>query len=151
MKHGKEFLWVLLPFAIGLSGFSFIPLPILSQIVIVPFWIWVGNRFAGLNMSKIQSLAFGNSVWGICFLIFIWQYLLESDPHRLKVLEVISLSYISPFYVMTRTLPPIGYFSSFEPTPALIVHTLVAYLLMFIIFTLGYIWGKFRRRTASVG
>ena len=108
MKYGKELLWIVLPFLIGLGCLYLIPAPYLSQIIIVLFWIWVGKRFAGLNMSKLRSFAFGNSVWGICLVIFSWQFLLESEPHRIKALEVISLSYISPFYIVTHALPPIG-------------------------------------------
>lgn len=150
MKYIKELLWIVLPFVIGLGGLFLIPAPYLSQIIIVLFWFWVGKRFAGLSMSKIRSFAFGNSVWGICFIIFIWQFLLESEPHRIRALEAIVLSYISPFYVVTHALPPIGtYFSDFRFTATIIIFTLVGYFLMVVIFTLGFIWGRLRRQPAS--
>lgn len=146
MKYGKELLWVLLPFLIGLGCLFLVPAPYLSQIIIVLFWFWVGKRFAGLNMSKLRGFAFGNSLWGICLVVFTWQFLLVSEPHRIKALEVVSLSYISPFYILTHALPPIGvYFSGFRLTATIINLTLVGYFLMFIIFTLGFIWGRLRR------
>lgn len=151
MKYIKtDLLWmILLPFA-GISGFFAWAFLIPYQVMIVPFWFWVGRRFAGLNMSKLQSFLLGNSVWGICLIIFVWQYILEQEPHRIKALEVISLSYISPFYIFTHALPPIGaYYSGFRLTATIIILTLVGYVLMFVIFTLGFIWGRLKRQPDS--
>lgn len=146
MAYRKELLWILLPFVIGLGGIYLIPAPYLSQVIIVFFWFWVGKKFGGLNVSKLRSFALGNSIWGICLVIFVWQFLLESEPQRIKALEAVSLSYISPFYILTHALPPIGYFSGFTLTSSMIVLTLVGYFVMFAIFTLGFIWARVVRR-----
>jgi len=144
-----DLLWILLPF-IGVSGFFVWAFLIPYQIIVVPFWFWVGKRFAGLQMSRIRSFLFGNSVWGISFIIFVWQFLLEQEPHRIKALEVISLSYISPFYMLTGALPPVdAYFDGFRFTNTVITLTLVGYFLMLVIFTFGFIWGSLHRKRAS--
>jgi hypothetical protein len=145
VKYRTQLLWIVAPFFIGLGGLYFISAPYLSQTIIVLFWFWVGTRFAALSKSKLRSFVFGNSVWGICFVLFVWQFLLGSQPDRFKALEVISLSYISPFYIVTQALPPIGYFSRFTLTPAITALTVVAYLLMFCIFSLGFLWGRFKQ------
>lgn len=149
MTHLKRDLgWILLPF-VGVTGFFAWAMLIPYQILIIPVWFLAGRRFAGLSTSKIRSFLFGNSAWAICLLIFVWQFLLEHAPHRIGALEVISLSYISPFYMFTGALPPIdAYFIGFRFTTTVIIHTLVGYLVMFVIFTLGFLWGILQRKSA---
>lgn len=146
MRYKREYLWILLPFVIGLGGLYFIPAPPLSLAIIVLFWVWVGTRFACLDMPVAKSFTFGNSVWAVCLLLFIWQFLLEGQPHRLKALEVITQSYVSPFYFITGDLPSVTSYYSVSPSTASIMLTLVSYLLMLVLFTLGFAWGRIKRQ-----
>lgn len=147
MKYANEFLWVLLPFAIGWGGLYFIPAPLLSQIIIVIYWSWVGKRFAGLDMSWIRSFALGNSVWGICLVIFMWQFLLESEGHRNTLLELVSQYYVSSFYWVTHVFPSM--FNTNLTTWTVTVLSLIGYFLMLFVFTLGFTLGRRKHRTAT--
>jgi hypothetical protein len=149
-KKYKLTLLVLLPFIIGFSIEKLLAIGITkdSQIYLslgglllsiwtyggaIFFWFWVGRIFAGLNISTLKSYIMGNTGFGISFIIYTWQFILLDDTSRNLFIAAISQHYVLGFVGLgTRIL---GLFTNSLHGNTII---LLSYLLMLIVFSLGY-------------
>ncbi|MFD1040402.1 hypothetical protein ACFQ3N_18660 [Virgibacillus byunsanensis] len=146
-KYKNEIILVLIPFVYGLLANltdSTLLTPVLTQIIFLLFWYLVGVKFAKLNKDKITSFLYGNSIWGLSFLVFIWQFILLDDNSRNFFLAGVSQYYMFPFIWIGRELT-VMFIDVYHGTTIM----LLAYLSMLVIFLLGFSYGWMKEKLYS--
>lgn len=134
-------MWILIPLIYGFVSNTFllfIP-PLLSQLVFVVFWFWVGMKFSCISGNKVKIFFIGNSVWLLSFLLYLWQFVLLNDESRNMFLALISQYYMLPF-IWSGTKLSLLFTNVIDGTTI----TIIAYLSMLLVFTVGFIVGKIK-------
>ncbi|MEJ8302778.1 hypothetical protein [Saccharibacillus sacchari] len=141
----KIWIWLLIPFLYG-ALVSFVPMiiyPVAAQIVFGAFWLWVGMRFALLSGNSLKNFAWGNSLWLISFLLFLWQFILTDDANRNMAIAAVSQNYMLSFLTSGVWIYRLSETDSIDATP---IMTL-AYIVMVVVFAIGFVWGKIKKKT----
>lgn len=144
MKENKKiFLWILVPLIYGFLSTSFgiiIP-PLLSQVVFAVLWFWIGLISSRISGNNIKNFIIGNSIWLVSFLLYLWKFLLLNDESRNMFLAIISQNYMHSFIWSGREVTLL--FSD-------VLHgttiTIISYLSMLLVFSLGFLTGKLQSR-----
>lgn len=145
IHYKKEVIWLLIPFIYGFLVNQFLVMvPMLSQLVFAVFWFFIGYRFAHLKISKTTSFLFGNSLWAVSFILFIWQFLILDGTSRNLVIAAISQYYILPF-MWIGTKVTLMFSNILNSTNIM----LLAFLSMFVIFLLGFVLGLIKNRKTN--
>lgn len=155
LKKNRKLIYILLPLLAGMmfSKWILFLLPIYNIIIwpltlgFVVYWFWVGRQFAHTKMNKCLSFLGGNSLWGISLGLYIWQFVFVDDSSRSMFWAGLSQQY-ELFMVPISTRIVILYGNVIEGTQV----SILSYILMLFIFTLGFIyeWIKARRATFSL-
>ncbi|SDL06320.1 hypothetical protein [Natronincola ferrireducens] len=148
MKY-RLVLLVLLPLIIGCYIEGFMRLGItrnnqvylqLASLLHVPWmygggmaiWFFVGRAFGNLSMNTMKSFILGNIAWGILISLYIWQLLLDITSRN-------------PFLINTAHYYALGFLGSgvrivtlFTNDIQVSIALLIAYLLMLVVFSLGF-------------
>ena len=84
--------------AIGLIIFYILPL------ATSVFWFYLGRLYAGSTWKTIPALLIGNATGVISLLVYLWQYLLETDETMNLALAAASqmFSNSAPIYLLAR-------------------------------------------------
>ncbi|WP_037287939.1 hypothetical protein [Saccharibacillus sacchari] len=141
----KMWIWLLIPFLYGALSFvlAWIIPPLVAQIVFGAFWLWVGMRFARLSGSSIKNFVWGNSLWLISFLLLIWQFVLVEDENRNMAIAAVSQNYMLSFVLSGAWIYRLFDTTVIQTTPIMIL----AYIVMFAVFAIGFVWGKIKKTT----
>lgn len=137
-------LTILLP---GMGGFLYYLLPI----VISVFWIWLGGRFANASWKTVPALLIGNATGIVSLLVYLWQFLLESDATRVMVLAAASqmFSASAPYFLLAR----FALFFESEPNTitmaSAVALQVLSVLYMVILFSTAFFLEKYRMNSAS--
>lgn len=140
-ENKKMLIWILIPFIYGFVSNTFMLIipPFLSQLVFVAFWFWVGLKLSCIGGNKVKRFFIGNSAWLISFLLYLWQFVLLNDESRNMFLALISQYYMLPF-IWSATKLSLLFTDVIDGTPI----TIIAYLSMLLVFTIGFIVGKIK-------
>lgn len=149
VKKYKKIIFVLIPLLLSfiINSFILLLLPIYSLLIwplcigFIVYWFWVGKQFAKVKFNKILGFILGNSLWGISFALYIWQFVILDDSSRNMLLAVLSQYYnlfTTPLATRIITL-----FSNVINSTEI---TVLSYVLMIIIFSLGFIYQLIRMR-----
>ena len=138
-ENKKMLLWLLIPFIYGYVSNTFLLFinPILIQIIFTILWFWVGMKFSGLSGNKLKNYLIGNSIWFISLLLYIWQFILLDDESR-----VLFLAAISQYYVLSFIWSGVQLSLLFTDIIHGITITILSFLVMLVVFTLGFIVGR---------
>ncbi|MBK3496494.1 hypothetical protein JFL43_16840 [Viridibacillus sp. YIM B01967] len=138
MKYILGIILIAVPGIYGYLGNTLIiPLyPMIAQIFFVVYWLWIGYIIGRLSKNQLQGFLFGNSLWIISLLLFIWQFMLTDNVDRNVHIAAIPQYYILSFAWLASKLSSI--FFSINGTTIIIV----AYVCMLFIFILGFRAGK---------
>ena len=94
----------------------------------------MGRQFGSLTIEKIKSFILGNVIWAISLALYIWQFIFVDDINRNFFVAGISQHYVLGFVSWGSKAV-----SLFTNTIDGTVVVIVAYLMMFIVFTVGFI------------
>ena len=142
MTENKKIpIWILVPLIYGLVSNTFMLIipPLLSQLVFAVFWFWIGMKFSCLSANKVKSFFIGNSIWLLSFLLYLWQFVLLDDESRNMLLALISQYYMLPF-IWSGTKLSLLFTDVIHGTTI----TIISYLSMLLVFTIGFIIGKIK-------
>lgn len=134
----SEIINRLLGYGISLDSSLFVTISsiILSlwKFASIIFWFFVGRQFGSLRIGKIKSYILGNLIWGISFILYIWQFIFVDDINRNLFIARISQNYMLGFVSWGSKI--VGLFTNTIDGTIVVI---VAYLIMIIIFTIGFI------------
>lgn len=100
----------------------------------VIFWFWVARQFGSLTIGKVKSFILGNVLWMISFVLYMWQFVFVNDINRNFFIAGISQNYVLGFVSWGSKI-----LSLFTNTIDGTVVVIISYLMMLIVFTLGFI------------
>lgn len=100
----------------------------------IVFWFYAGRIFGNLDMKPIKSYILGNIAWGISISLYTWQFILLDSTSRNLLLAGISQHYVLGFVRWGSRILTI--FTNHIKVTTVI---LIAYLLMLLIFSLGFV------------
>ncbi|OEH91103.1 hypothetical protein [Bacillus solimangrovi] len=140
-ENKKMIIWILIPLFYGITSNTFMLMvsPILSQIVFAIFWFWVGIKFSSLRGSNFKYFMFGNSIWLLSFLLYLWQFVLMNDESRNMFIAI-----ISQYYMLSFIWSGVKLSSLFSDVYYGTTITIIAYLSMLFVFIVGYTVGKLK-------
>lgn len=141
----KMWIWLLIPLLYGALSFALLRIvpPLVGHIVFLAFWVWVGMRFAQFNGSSLKNFAWGNSLWLVSFLLYLWQFVLVDDANRNMVIAFISQCYVIPFVVSGTQIYLLFNDGGIDLTNI----TIITYIFMLVVFMIGFVWGKVKQRS----
>lgn len=98
------------------------------------YWFWVGTVFANLMKNKYLGFMLGNIVWLVLFCLYVWQFCYVGGESRNMLIAMISQNYILGFVSWGAKI--IDLFTNTINGTTIVI---VAYIIMLVIFTGGYI------------
>ncbi|HAG44344.1 MAG TPA: hypothetical protein DCL31_14735 [Clostridium sp.] len=141
-NKSKYILIILIPLIIGIiiNRVNFIlqiysTVPWIFVIAFIIFWFWVGKVFAKANHNRVKSFLIGSSLWAISFLFYLWQFVLVNDANKNFIIAGISENYMI-LIVPIATKIMMMFTDIIDGT----IISIVSYILMFIIFSIGFIY-----------
>lgn len=156
MKKSTLVLLTLVPVILGYFLNISITLPVIGTALfyILPllttvFWFYLGKQYARSSWKTIPSLLIGNAIGVISLLLYLWQFLLETDETRNMTLAVASQMFSAavPTYLFVRSA------TLFETQPThigeatMIALQVMSLVFMVIVFLCGYGWEKKNHKT----
>ena len=137
-------LTILLP---GIGTVFFYVLPILTTV----FWFYLGRLFAHTTWKAIPAILIGNATGIVSILVYLWQFLLETNETRNLTLAGFSQMFpaSAPYYLLIK----IAILFEKEPhtigmasTTALQVLSVVY---MIAVFGIAVLWEKIQIKKSS--
>ncbi|MFC7064184.1 hypothetical protein [Halobacillus seohaensis] len=140
-ENKKVFIWILIPLIYGFISNTFMLIipPLLSQIVFAVLWFWIGIKLASIGGNNFKSFIFGNSIWLLSFLLYLWQFVLLDDESRNMFIALISQYYMLSF-IWSGTKLSLLFSDVLNGTTI----TIISYLSMLLVCTVGFIVGKLK-------
>lgn len=111
------------------------------------FWFYLGSKYSETNWNILQSVIIGNGIGLLSLLLYFWQFWQCSDDNRNLIISGISQLFVSNTNLLTA-----GYAILFEPEKNVVTQIsstamqIMGLVLMVIIFTAGYIFGKVKNK-----
>ena len=157
MKKGVLVLLSLVPVAVGylvnhllavpgIGGICFLLLPLATTV----FWFFLARGYARTFWSALSSVLLGNEVGILSLLVYLWQFVLETDATRNMGLAVASQMFSAavPTFLFERLIILFerpGYIGEI----AMITMQVIAVVYMIAVFVCGYVWEKRKNRAGD--
>lgn len=155
MKKGILLLLTLVPVAVGylvnlllavpgIGGVCFWVLPLATTV----FWFFLARGYARTSWNALSSVLLGNAVGILSLLVYLWQFVLETDATRNTGLAVASqlFSAAVPTYLFGRLIILFEPQSGYIGRTSMITMQVIAVVYMIAVFVCGYIWEKRKNR-----
>ena len=124
---------------IGMAGFYLLPL------LTTVFWFYLGKQYAR-RWKPVPAVLIAHTV-GICsLLVYLWQFLLETDETRSVAFAVFSqmFSASTPLYLFGRIARLFESQPNYAGRATMVAMQVIALVYMAIIFCIGIYWEKKR-------
>ncbi|PWM22487.1 MAG: hypothetical protein DBX44_07040 [Oscillospiraceae bacterium] len=145
MKKSVLFLLALVPVAvgylvnililvpvIGMAGFYLIPL------FTTAFWIYLGRQYAR-RWKTVPALLIAHAVGFCSLLIYLWQFLLETDETRSRTLAAFSqmFSASTPLYLFGGLARLVESQPNYVGRASMVALQVIALIYMILVFCIG--------------
>ena len=125
---------------IGMAGLYLLPL------LTTVFWFYLGKQYAR-RWKPVPAVLIAHTV-GICsLLVYLWQFLLETDETISVTLAVFSqmFSASTPLYLFGRIARLVESQPNYAGRATMIAMQVIALVYMTIVFCIGIYWEKKRK------
>ena len=125
---------------IGMAGFYLLPL------LTTAFWFYLGKQFAR-KWKPVPAVLIAHTV-GICsLLVYLWQFLLETDETRSWTLAGFSqmFSASTPLYLFGRIARLVEHRPNYAGRATMVAMQVIALVYMTVVFCIGIYWEKKRK------
>ena len=125
---------------IGMAGFYLLPL------LTTAFWFYLGKQFAR-KWKPVPAVLIAHTV-GICsLLVYLWQFLLETDETRSLTLAGFSqmFSASTPLYLFGRIARLVEHRPNYAGRATMVAMQVIALVYMTVVFCIGIYWEKKRK------
>ena len=123
---------------IGMAGFYLLPL------LTTAFWFYLGKQYARSTWNTVPAVLIAHTV-GICsLLIYLWQFLLETDATRSMTLAGFSqmFSAATPLYLFGGIAMLVESQPNYAGRATMVAMQVIALVYMIIVFCMGIYWEK---------
>lgn len=151
MKKSVLILLTFVPIVVGYIINLSILWPVIGLIIfyILPlatsiFWFYLGRLYAESTWKTIPALLIGNATGVISLLVYLWQYLLETDETMNLALVAASqmFSDSAPIYLLARFAILFESQPNYIGRASMVALNVISVMYMIVIFVLGFIWGR---------
>lgn len=113
-------------------------------LIVVAFWFWLGFQYSKTDWTAIQSILIGNTVGMASLILYLWQFLGQSDERRSMFLAGLSQAFTSatPTYLISRLAILFETQPDYIGERSVIAMHVIALMLMMVIFAAGYFAGR---------
>lgn len=151
MKKGILILLTLVPLIVGYIVNITITIPGIGMIIyyvvplgVIAFWFYLGSLYSKTTWKAIPAVLIGSATGILSLILYLWQFLWQSDEARNMVLAVVSQMYsaATPMYLFIRLALLFESQANYMGRATMVAIQVIAVFLMIFIFTGGYIWGR---------
>lgn len=117
---------------IGMAGFYLLPL------VTTAFWIYLGRQYAR-RWKTVPALLIAHAVGFCSLVVYLWQFLLETDETRSRTLAVFSqmFSASTPMYLFGGIARLVESQPNYAGRATMVAMQVIALIYMIIVFCIG--------------
>ena len=150
MKKSVLFLLSLVPVAVGSLAATLISVPVvgiasfyLLPLLTTAFWIYLGRQYAR-RWRTVPAVLIAHAVGFCSLLIYLWQFLLETDETRSLPLAAFSqmFSASTPLYLFGGIARLVESQPNYAGRASLAAMQVIALIYMMIVFCVGIYWEK---------
>lgn len=157
----KKVVLVLLTFVPIVVGYIvnlslFLPVIGMALLYVVPlfmtaFWFYLGRQYARSTWKTIPAILIGNATGIISLLIFLWQFLLETDETRNSILAGASQMFSAsvPIYLFGRVPNLFETQPNYTGIRIMVAMEVIAVVFMIAVFCAAIFWEKRRLKNAT--
>ena len=122
---------------IGMAGFYLLPL------CTTAFWLYLGNQYAR-EWKTLPSVLIAHIVGFCSLLVYLWQFLLETDATRNTRLAGFSqmFSASTPLYLLAGIARLVERQPNYTGMATMVAMQVIALVYMMIVFCIGIYWEK---------
>lgn len=151
MKKSILILLTLVPLIVGYVINITLTIPGIGMVIyyVVPFavlvfWFYLGSLYSKTTWKAIPSVLIGSATGILSLILYLWQFLGRNDETRNMALAVISQMYsaATPTYLFGRLAMLFESQPNYIGQTTMVAVQVIAVILMFVIFTVGYLWGR---------
>jgi len=121
------------PGVVNFVGWLFAPLSLVFTI----FWVWVGSKFASLDIKKVYSFLLGNSLNIIACTIYVWLFYWSEPATRFTFGRLSTFAQFYALPVVNLGSRIVMLFTNHIDGSVVMV---VSYLLLTLAFSTGFIY-----------
>ena len=151
MKKSQLVLLTLVPIVVGWLINAAIIIPVIGSLMfyvlpyaVLVFWFWLGKQYAKCDWNFLISIVVSSATGIISLVLYIWQFLFETDETRSLFIAGLSQMYCAstPSHLFGRLA------NLFESQPhyigraSFLALQVISVVLMLVIFICGYIKGR---------
>ena len=128
---------------IGMLGFYVLPL------LTTVFWFCLGKQYARSNWKPIPAICIGNAAGIVSVLIYIWQFVFETDETRNIALAVASqmFSAATPMYLFGSLAILFESQPNYVGRTAMVAMHVISIIYMTAVFTVAFFTEKKRMQS----
>lgn len=117
---------------IGMAGFYLLPL------VTTAFWIYLGRQYAR-RWKTVPALLIAHAVGFCSLVVYLWQFLFETDETRSRTLAVFSqmFSASTPMYLFGGIARLVESQPNYAGRATMVAMQVIALIYMIIVFCIG--------------
>lgn len=127
---------------VGMIAFYFLPLLVLA------FWFYLGRQYANTAWKALPSILIGNAVGIVSVVLYVWQFIFETDESRNLSVAVFSQMFTAgtPLYLWSGIARLFETRTNYAGRATMTAMQVIALLVMILVFTGGYFWQKNKRK-----
>lgn len=119
----------------------------IGPLFVLGFWFWLGGQYSKTDWTAIPSVLIGHAAGILSLALYLWQFLGQSDETRNMTLAGLSQMYsaATPSYLVARLAVLFESRPNYAGRTTMVAMQVISLVLMIVIFTVGYFWGKKRQ------
>lgn len=158
MRKHVLVLLTFVPIIVGYVVNLSLSLPVLGMVFfyLLPlfttaFWFYLGRQYARSTWKTIPAILIGNATGIISLLIFLWQFLLETDETRNLTLAATSqmFSASAPAYLFVRVAILFEKQPNYAGITTMVALQVISVVYMIAVFCLAIFWEKRRLKNVT--
>lgn len=155
MKKSVLILLTFIPIIVGYIVNFTIRIPVIGMMIFYAlpllttlFWFYLGRQYARSLWKTVPAILIGNATGVVSLLVYLWQFLLETDETRNLTLAGASqmFSASAPTYLLARLAIFFEEQPNYTGRTSMVVLQVVSVVYMIMVFCIAVFWEKKKQK-----
>lgn len=155
MKKSVLILLTFIPIIVGYIVNFTIRIPVIGMMIFYAlpllttlFWFYLGRQYARSLWKTVPAILIGNATGVVSLLVYLWQFLLETDETRNLTLAGASqmFSASAPTYLLARLAIFFEEQPNYTGRTAMVALQVVSVVYMIMVFCMAVFWEKKKQK-----
>ena len=155
MKKSVLILLTFIPIIVGYIVNFTIRIPVIGMMIFYAlpllttlFWFYLGRQYARSLWKTVPAILIGNATGVVSLLVYLWQFLLETDETRNLTLAGASqmFSASAPTYLLARLAIFFEEQSNYTGRTSMVALQVVSVVYMIMVFCMAVFWEKKKQK-----